>query len=465
MRVRRSVSIGTRWTLRFTAALLVTVSIFAVYTYSQVVRHTERDAKLHLEFQVKEIARAIRDAWPTAPSVVEIVERNISIAESDLKLGIRIFDAEGRVLLERGSLATQPLDLSEEWQTGRSERLSYQADFGGGYPYLVMELPAKDSFVQGALYTRRFVRNARTVRDIYLYSLPVLLLLTAALGSWLARGSLRPIQQINRTARRITGTHLEETIPTTGNRDELDELAHTLNEMIASIRASVDRMQRFSANAAHELRTPLNAMRSRIDVTLEKEREPGEYRRILGDIAAEVESLSSSVHAMLRLAQTEAGLAPGQRVPVEISSLLEEVVEFFRPLAAEAGVQLSAELDDPVTVPGDASWLHQLFANLLHNAVKYTPAGGRIELSVAPRERGVEVRVRDTGIGIDPEQAAKVFEPFHRIAGGTEASGVGLGLPLAREIARAHGGEITLESEPGSGSTFTVSLPAVPPDS
>ena len=154
------------------------------------------------------------------------------------------------------------------------------------------------------------------------------------LGSWLARGSLRPIKEINLTARRITGTHLEETIPTTGNRDELDDLAHTLNEMIASIRASVVRMQRFSANAAHELRTPLNAMRSRIDVTLEKQREPEEYRRILGEMAEEVESLSSSVHAMMRLAQSEAGLQPEQRVPVEISSLLGEVVEFFRPLAS-----------------------------------------------------------------------------------------------------------------------------------
>jgi signal transduction histidine kinase len=461
--VRRSVSIGTRWTLRYTATLLVTVSIFAAYTYSRVVRRTENDAKLHLELQVKEIADAIRDTWPTAPSVIDTVERNISIAESDLKLGIRVFNAKGAVLLERGSLALHDLELSGEMRDGHPDRVWYEADFGESYPYLVMEVPVRNGFVQGALYTRRFVRNARTVRDIYLYSLPVLLLLTAGLGSWLARGSLRPIKEINLTARRIRGTHLEETIPTTGNRDELDDLANTLNDMIASIRASVTRMQRFSANAAHELRTPLNAMRSRIDVTLEKEREPEEYRRILGEMAAEVESLSSSVHAMMRLAQSEAGLQPEQRVPVEITSLLGEVVEFFQPLAADAGVQLSVQPADPVTVPGDPSWLHQLFANLLHNAVKYTPAGGRIEVAIAPEEEGVGVMVRDTGVGIDPEQASSVFEPFHRVAR-PEAPGVGLGLPLAREIARAHGGEIVLESVPGSGSTFTVRLPTASAD-
>jgi signal transduction histidine kinase len=115
-------------------------------------------------------------------------------------------------------------------------------------------------------------------------------------------------------------------------------------------------------------------------------------------------------------------------------------------------------------VPGDPSWLHQLFANLLHNAVKYTPDGGRIEVAVAPDEEWVEVAVRDTGVGIDPEQASKVFEPFHRVGARSEAAGVGLGLPLAREIARAHGGEIVLESAPGSGSTFTVRLPTVSAD-
>jgi len=462
--VRRRVSIGTRWALRYTAALLVTVSIFAAYTYSRVVSRTESDAALHLELQVKQIADAIGDSWSTAPSVIHTVERNIAIAESDLRLGIQIFDAKGKVLLKSGSLARQNLELSGKLRGRGGKRVSYEADFGGKYRYLVMEMPADNAFVQGALYTRRFVRNARTVRDIYLYSLPVLLLLTAVLGSLLARGSLRPIKEINLTARRITGTHLEETIPTTGNRDELDDLAHTLNDMITSIRASVRRMQRFSANAAHELRTPLNAMRSRIDVTLEKQREPEEYRRILGEMAEEVELLSNSVHAMMRLAQSEAGLQPEQRVPVDLSSVLEEVVEFFEPLASDAGVQLSLQPADPVTVPGDPSWLHQLFANLLHNAVKYTPGGGRIDVSITPEEAWVEVIVRDTGVGIDPEQASRVFEPFHRVAERPEAPGVGLGLPLAREIARAHGGEIVLESAPGSGSSFTVKLPTVSAD-
>jgi signal transduction histidine kinase len=203
-------------------------------------------------------------------------------------------------------------------------------------------------------------------------------------------------------------------------------------------------------------------MRSRLEVTLENAREPEEYRRILSEMAAEVESLSNSVHAMMRLAQSEAGLQPEQRVPVDLSSLLVEVVAFFEPLADDAGVELTVQPADSVTVPGDPSWLHQLFANLLHNAVKYTPAGGRIEIKLTTGGARVGVVVHDTGIGIDPEQASRVFEPFHRVGAPPGTTGVGLGLPLAREIARAHGGEIVLESEPGKGSTFTVWLPTAP---
>ena len=126
------------------------------------------------------------------------------------------------------------------------------------------------------VHALRFIRNARDVRDIYFWTLPLAVIATLGLGTLLVRGSLRPIAGITRTARRISGTHLDEKLPTTGSGDELDELATTLNEMMDRIRHSVERMQRFSANAAHELRTPLNALRSRLEVTLEQSRSPEE---------------------------------------------------------------------------------------------------------------------------------------------------------------------------------------------
>ncbi len=457
--MRRRLPLRLAWTLRYTLALLVTVSIFGVFTYDQIFRRTEEDAQIVLDLQVDQIGEVVARSDAASPAVAAAVERSVSVAESDFKLGLQVFDASGNLRLAAGSLLLHPLDLPEETRAGSTRPVWREHDVGDKYPYLVLTQPVEGAVVQGAIYTRPFVRNARDVRDIYLYSAPVLLGLTALLGYWLARGSLRPLQEINRSARRISETHLEETIPTTGSGDELDELANTLNEMMERIRRGMDRTRRFSANAAHELRTPLNALRSRLEVTLEKEREPAEYRHTLQELAREVEQLSDSVHGMMRLAQSGAGLSPEQRVPVDLDALLRECSEFFEPLAEEAGVALDVRLDAGAVVPGDASWLHQLFANLLHNAVKYTPAGGRVELSTETQGERVAVRVRDTGIGIAPEEAERIFEPFHRVGARPDTPGVGLGLALAREIARAHGGEIQVESAPGRGSTFTVWLP------
>lgn len=468
--MRRRLSIGTRWALRYTLALLVTVTVFGLFTYEQILMRTQEDARFVLEMQVQEAVEILHRASPEAPEVAEALERSVDAADRDLKLGLQVFDAQGRSVVARGT--------GEHVSFALPDRLS-QADRVAGkrgdevwrledlqnekYDYLVLTVPVPGGFVQGSLYTRIFVRNARELRDIYLYSLPAVLLLTALLGTWLARGLLRPLKEMNRTALRITGTRLDEKIPTTGSGDELDELAFTLNGMIARIRRAVERTRRFSANAAHELRTPLNALRSRLEVTLEKPRGAEEYRHILAETAHEVEQLSTSVHGMMRLAQSEAGLSEDQRVAVALGPLLAEVVEFFEPLATEAGVEFEARLEGAGSVPGDPSWLHQLFANLVHNAIKYTPKGGRVVLVCEEGSAAsAVVHVQDDGIGIAAEEQARVFEPFHRVRSPGATPGSGLGLALAREIARAHGGRIELESRPGAGSTFSVHLPRDP---
>jgi heavy metal sensor kinase len=464
--VRSRLSLGTRWTLRYTLALLVTVTIFGIFTYEQILARTQEDARFVLELQVHEVVETLQGQVPEPPDALEAgqvaasVERSVAAADRDLKLGLQLFDQTGEPLLVRGSGEHHAFPLpAPESLDPALESWRLEDVVGEKYPYLVLTVPVQGGFVQGSLYTRIFVRNARDVRDIYLYSLPAVLLVTALLGTWLARGILRPLQEMNTTARRITGTHLEATIPTTGSGDELDELAVTLNGMIARIRRSVERTRRFSANAAHELRTPLNALRSRLEVTLEQDRSPEEYRRILAETADEVEELSTSVHGMMRLAQSEAGLSEDQRVPVALEPLLAEVVEFFEPLAAEAEVSLEARLEGAGSVPGDPAWLHQLFANLVHNAVKYTRKGGHVRVACASEPGGAVVRVADDGIGVPLEEQARIFEPFHRVRGPGHAPGAGLGLALAREIARAHGGRIELESRPGAGSTFSVHLP------
>ncbi len=465
-------SIGAKWTLRYTAVMLLAVSLLAAYTYWRIEDRFEREARFLIDLQLKEVVEAVASSHADDPAVRAMIEGSAVVAGPDLKLGLEVWDAQGRRRYAVGSLQDFQVGLPEDLPTGEEGRavrtLSFPSD--EKYPYLVITRRLPDGgWVQGAIYLRRFVRNARGVRDIYFWTLPLAVIFTLLLGSWLVRGSLRPIASIARAARRISGTHLEERVPITGSGDELDELAKTLNEMMDRIRRSVERMQRFSANAAHELRTPLNALRSRLEVTLEQERTQDEYRKALAETADQVAALSESVHAMLRLAQSEAGLRPEHRVVTEVGALVREVVDFFEPLAAEQGLSLEFGRTAEAALAGEPAWLHQCFANLVDNAIRYTPEGGtiRVDVDVEAGEEGraVSVRVTDTGIGIEAAEHERIFEPYHRVraTNGRTGTGAGLGLALAREIARAHGGDLAVESEPGRGSTFRVRLPLDPP--
>jgi heavy metal sensor kinase len=460
-------SIGAKWTLRYTAVMLLAVSLLAAYTYFRIDQRFEQDARFLVDLQLKELADILGEVPISDPTFAMMVDRSIEAAGPDLKLGLQVFDAQGRLVIAEGSLAGSDIQLPPEIPVG-DERVSREVDLpDGSYPWLVVTRSLHDGgAVQGAIYLRRFIRNARDVRDIYFWTLPLAVISTLALGSLLVRGSLRPIAGITRTARRISGTHLDEKLPTTGAGDELDELATTLNEMMDRIRHSVERMQRFSANAAHELRTPLNALRSRLEVTLEQTRSPEEYKKALGETAEQVASLSEAVHAMLRLAQSEAGLPAEHRLPVPLGDLVREVVEFFEPLAAEQDLTLRLGPVCEATVAGEPAWLYQSVANLVDNAIRYTRDGGTIEVALAidVGEHGDEsalVRVTDNGIGVEPEERERIFEPYHRVRAGVTRTGpgAGIGLALAREIARAHGGDVTVESELGRGSCFTVRLP------
>src|SRR5690606_4174784 len=178
------------------------------------------------------------------------------------------------------------------------------------------------------------------------------------------------------------------------------------------VREGVERVKRFSVDAAHQLRTPLTAIQNEIEVTLTKERSEREYRKVLEDLLVQVATLSETVNGMLRLAQSEGGLDSSHRQQVSVDPLLEEVVEFFGALAEERGVEISITGQCKAAVIGDPTWLHQLFANIVHNALKYTPEGGRVEVSANAADDEVAVAIRDDGAGLTAEDRAIVFARY-----------------------------------------------------
>jgi two-component system heavy metal sensor histidine kinase CusS len=456
--LRRPLSVGARWAVQYSVAVLVTFALLAGYTYREMGDRVRHDARLLLELQIAELSELAGERGDS-----EELETHVAMltgAEPRLRLSVQIFDESGSEIAGSGMLAVRDTPLPPAVLEGREQSPFYELDSGEEYPHWVVASQVDERFAQVALYSEEFIRSLRHLRAVLLTVAPVLVAFSFGTGWWLARRGLRPLSSIVGTARRITGSRLDEVIPVTATGDELDQLAETLNEMIARIRQTFERTRRFSAAAAHQLRTPLSRLQSQLELTLE---DPGlgvEARRSLQGTLSDVEELAETVRSMLQLVNSEAGLDPNRREWVSLGPIVDSVVEFYEPLATERGLHLFRSGNFEASVLGEATWLRQLFANLVENALRFTrQRGGKVEVAGKTTEANVVVEVRDTGIGIADNDLERVFDRFHALDQVGRGGGSGLGLTIAREIARAHQGDITVESAEGSGSCFTVTLP------
>jgi signal transduction histidine kinase len=454
----RPLPLGARWTQRYAVFTSIVLSAFAWILYSEFRERVEGDASLVVRLQFKELAEELEKHGTDVEAVRAYVDAHVESAAQDLRLGIRILDRDGSILLEEGG--PDPFPLPTELPVAGTEPVLRELDLGEKYPFYASVLPVGDRLVQVIFYSRAFERSTRDIRDLFLYSLPPMILATSLFGWWLVRGTLRPIAKIDEAARRISASRLEERIPRSGSGDELDRLAATFNEMTERLHGGVGQIRRFASNAAHELRAPIARLRHRVEDALSRERDPAADEKLLVETLADVDRVAGIVRSLLEIAHTEGGLDPRQIERVDLATLLDGVCEFFAPTAELRGVSLCHRYPADLAVRGEHHWLRQLFANLVDNAIKYSERGGFVEIEGGAEAGEVRVRVRDEGRGIPREEQALVFDPFHRAAGEPGVPGVGLGLALARQIAVAHGGRIELASAEGQGSTFTVVLPS-----
>ncbi|TDC50056.1 HAMP domain-containing histidine kinase [Micromonospora sp. KC207] len=271
---------------------------------------------------------------------------------------------------------------------------------------------------------------------------------------WLVAGrTLRPLQQITATARRVADRNLHERIGLTGPKDELRQLADTIDDMLARLDASFGSQRRFVANASHELRTPLTINRTLIEVALSRPDPPAELRR-LGETLLTVNTRHERlIEGLLVLAGSEQELTT--REPVDLAAVSERLVSAARPEATAAGISLHASVQ-PMLVHGDPVLLERLVQNLVRNAVTYNVADGEVRLECA----GQRLTVSNTGPVVSASEIPGIFEPFRRLTDRIgSAEGSGLGLSIVRSIVVAHGGTVTAEPRPDGGLTVTVELP------
>lgn len=292
-------------------------------------------------------------------------------------------------------------------------------------------------------------------------TLPATLAIASLGGLLLAGRALRPVDHITRAAQAISAGDLSRRLNLDLPDDELGRLARTFDEMIARLDEAFQRQRRFTANASHELRTPLTVIKGTLSLALARPREAHEYRQVLAGVDEEVDRMDRLVERLLILARADARALPLHRQSVNLSHLLLEMVEQMRPLAEAKGLELSAHIASDLEAWVDADAITEVVLNLLDNALKYTPSPGRIRLSANREEEGIRIAVSDSGPGIPAEHLPHLFEPFYRVdrARSRELGGMGLGLTIAHELVRAHGGHLTVHSVPGEGSTFSVHVP------
>ena len=465
-------------TLYYTSILAIFLGALSGLLYYRNYRSLIHELKTFLRDEARELMAYVH-AHPGDFDAVNAHLHIIGEGERRYELSYRLLDREGKVLARSKSFREELVpDIMPETLRRARENQSTEE---------YLSLPDRPS--QDLLLTRPFKEPAagrvEYVVQILAYLEPVdrlarrflhiifTAVLPLVLVSWfssyaMARRVLRPINQMARTARLISSAKLDQRVHRTGSGDEFDMLAATLNEMIERLEESFDLLRQFAADAAHELRTPLTIMKGEAEIALRaRDAGPAAHRVTLESNIRECDRMISVISSLLLIARAEAGDIPVRLEPFRLDELLAELAETFKVLAEEAEVALQAEPFPEVVVDADGVRLHELFANLLDNAVKYTPARGRITISCEITEREAHVHIADTGVGIPEDELGKIFDRFYRVdpSRSRETGGSGLGLSIARWIAEAHRGRIEVQSAPGAGSTFTVALPlhGVPP--
>jgi len=289
-----------------------------------------------------------------------------------------------------------------------------------------------------------------------------ILALTSFLGSFFARRILKPVSNVTNIVDDISHKDLNLRIPKMAADEEMKHLIRSCNAMIGRLEKSFEHVNEFSSHVAHELKTPLAIIRGEVELALSETRDVEEYQRVLNVSLEEIDRLIRIIKDLLLLARLDYNPDVFQFEKINLKAFFEEIYEYSSILAEQKG--LVSELNVSESAPfidGDKIHLRRLFLNLINNAVKFTPKGGEIRIGLTIKDNRVLIAVADTGNGIFPKDQQTIFDKFFRSHphGQKTEPGSGLGLSIARSIARAHQGEITVQSLPGQGATFTVSLP------
>ncbi len=452
-------TLGVRLVLGYASLFVGSTALLSILAYVLFIHFMREPDRTFVEAQGRDLKAAyesgglegIRDELASNPRYGRVEE-----------LLVRVADSEGRLLLlynpddwrqpELEKLAQQPVPETEAWlRLGPAE----DDDALGVY---AVRLPDNGVLQVG---TDTDVRDdvLESMRDVFLaIALPIVFFALLG-GAIMAYRALRPIRQLVVTLQTIADTgDVHERAPVDHTHGEFAQLGDLFNRMLDRIQVLVTGMRHTLDNVAHDLRTPMTHLRGTAELALQRERDPEAYREALSDCLEASEMVLTMLNTLMDLSEAQAGMTALRPEPIRVSDLVEEVTDPYRFVAEQKQICLHTDVSPDLCAVADRARLRQVLANLLDNSIKYTLPGGEVRLTGNLRDGICTIEVRDTGIGIAEEDLPYIWDRLYRGDRSRSERGLGLGLSFVKAIIEAHGGCAKVESTPGIGSTFTISL-------
>jgi len=450
MIIKKSASIRIRLTVWQTLMMALILTVFAMCTYAYVRESLFAQIDARMESNLKLFAKA---KHIEVTDLDEIERHSPVIAFS---------------VLEDGS----PYYMSDGWSTAKLDtagsppaigRWIYTSPQGNIYHMKesTLLIDGKNLLITTAEQSEQIHNGLDRLGLTLLVGFPVTLLLSLFGGYILAGRILKPLQHITQRARSISAENLSERLDISNPHDELGQLSTILNDAFKRLDYTFKRLNRFTEDAAHELRTPLAVLRSVGEVSLHKPREAGAYREVIGSMLEEVDRLGRLVDGLLSLARAESDQYLSPKKAENLQTLVKEVVECLQVLAEEKNQILTFDATKPLSSNIDYDTVRLALMNLLANAIRFTPEGGTIKVSLRDIGTSAAIDIQDNGPGIAPAHLPHIFERFYRVDASRshDTGGTGLGLAIARSAVEANNGKIELESKAGQGCLFRIMLP------
>jgi len=458
---KHSISLANKLTLWYAAIFILCFGIIFGIFYTIMHNHFYAWTDAELKEELLELRNAYEKDG--LPGVIVQMEHEV-LTERGEYFG-RLMDPERKVVFETAALLGGHVEINEasleRILNGKVEAESLNFDDSHHARVTYERLPDGSIVQVGValrnyeLWMRQFSRTMLTVA-FFVFTFAVIA------SVFIARRSLAPIATIASMASEITGHSTGRRIPIMDSGKEVDQLAHSFNAMLDRIDTLLKGLREATESLAHDMRTPITSMRGMAEVTLSKDRGPDDYRMTLYGIMEQLDRLLGLFNTILDVAEAESGALDLRREPVRMDLLGERIIQTFEPVAINNGISLKARITPNLSMKGDQSRLTQVLVNLIDNALKYTPSGGRVQLTIEPCTDGkdISVTVTDTGIGISDKDLPHIFERYYRSDRSRSGAGFGLGLPLVKGIVTSHGGSVTVASPPSGGAFFKVLLPA-----